>query len=452
MDESTLRSKFRKAIGEPELPRHVRHGARQALKHAARHNPAKYQWIPGGVAAFLAIVTVATLVAVADRDRGRSPVTGLSPASCMASSLVVTGEQGEQLHPAVLPAGFVLTSGNEDNLGAMNVLTYSVPGAADQSYVEIRRYVTSRPAGSLVGGEPRPATVQGNPAVLAVSAPSPDWINVAWPANDGVVIIVTAYRVSAPDVLAVANSVAYRPGISFAYPATPAATVPRQHALAAVPGSDSSTKAILTSMGELDAVLHSSVAPGVDVIRPVWVVWGASTSSGGDQTPSAAVLDANSAALLTRLSGVDDVALSSLTDRGQGACEPPFGVLTRSEVTYLAPPAQGIVTTLKLMTFGILQSTQKGTTLGNCVLLTCDSSAPVWVWTAIASDWRLVSRVCPPPNPAGPPCQTPAAGSWRLEALDGRTGPQHSDFSGSVGGFGPLPADLAALPDFAQTT
>jgi hypothetical protein len=451
MDDSKLRAKFRKAIGEPQLPRHLSHDARHALKGSARREPVKHEWIPGALATFLAVVTVATLVAVAARGREGTTATGISRAPCDLSSLGVTGEQGEQLHPTVLPAGFVLTSGNEDDLGAMNLLTYSVPGYGDKSYIEIRRYMTSEPVGSLVGGSETSVTVQGQPAVLAASAPSPDWINVAWPANNGVVLIVTGYKVSEGDLLAVADNVAYRPGIPFVYPASQGASVTRQDAIAAWQGFDSSTKATLTSLGELNSVLHRTVALG-EAIRPVWAVWGASGTSSGSQTQSGVVVDANSSAPLATLNGVDDVALSSLTDRSQGSCEPPFGVLTRSEFTYLAPSVPGTVSSVKLMTFKTLQSTQNGSTLGNCTLLTCDPNIPVWVWSATATDWRLVSRVCPPPNPNGPPCQSPPAGSWRLRAFDARSGPQHSDLSGSVAGFGPLPAELSALPDLAPST
>ena len=195
------------------------------------------------------------------------------------------------------------------------------------------------------------------------------------------------------------------------------------------------------------------------MIRPVWVVWGGSGSAPSSGPQSGVVIDANSSARLAELAGVNGEALSSLTDRSLGSCEPPLGVLTRSEFIHLLSPKvpgavstiPGAVSTAKLTTLGTLRNTKDGSSLGNCTLLTCDPAVPVWLWSTTASDWQLLWRVCPPPNAAQLPCPTPPPGSWQVRAFDARTGPQHSELSGSSGGFGPLPADLAALPDLAPT-
>jgi preprotein translocase subunit SecD len=39
-----------------------------------------------------------------------------------------------------------------------------------------------------------------------------------------------------------------------------------------------------------------------------------------------------------------------------------------------------------------------------------------------------------------------------MSGVDARTGPQNTSLSGGSAGFGPLPADLAAIPDLASTT
>lgn len=419
------------------------------------------QWIPGAAAALLTVAIVAGLVAVNTFRRGQTPINILSPIACAPSSLSVTGTQGERLHAAVLPTGFVLTFGKEDDLGAMNELTYSVPGVGDKPYIEVRRYMTTRPVESLLtGSQPRSLTIQGKPAVRASGLPGGPLLNIAWMASDGVAVIVTGYKLSDSDVLAFTNNIQYTAGRTFIYPAGPKAQVTRPQALAALPGPDSSKTAILTSFGELDAVLHSggpvnhrpSLRPGVDVIRPVWVVWGGSGSAPPSEQQSGVVIDANSSARIAELAGVNGEALSSLTDRSQGPCDSPLGVLTRSEFTYLSPKIAGVASTAKLMTLGTLRNSKKGSSLGNCMLLTCDPTVPVWAWSATASDWQLLWRVCPPPNGGESPCPTPPPGSWQMRAFDARTGPQHTDFSGSVGGFGPMPADLAALPDLAPTT
>jgi hypothetical protein len=461
MDESNLHSRLRKAIGEAELPPHLRVQIRKAVRQAERGNPLNYEWIPGAVAVLLTVAIVAGFVAVSPLRRGQSPITSLSPVACAASSLSVTGTNGERLHPAVLPSGFVLTFGREDDLGAMNELNYSAPGYGEKPYIEVTRYMTTRPVETLLSGsEPRSITVQGKPAVRATGLTGSPLLNIAWMASDGVAVIVTGYKLSDSDVLAFANNIQYTPGRTFNYPAGTKAQVTRTQALAALPGQASSKTAILTSFGELDAVLHSggpvnhqpSLRSGVEVIRPVWVVWGGSGSAPSSGPQSGVVIDANSSARLAELGGVNGEALSSLTDRSQGSCEPPLGVLTRSEFIYLSPKIAGVVSTVKLMTLGTLRNTKNGSSLGNCMLLTCDPTIPVWAWSATASDWQFLLRVCPPPNAANLPCPTPPPGSWQVRAFDARTGPQHSELSGTMGGFGLLPLDVAALPDLAPTT
>jgi hypothetical protein len=343
----------------------------------------------------------------------------------------------------------------------MNELNYSVPGYGEKPYIEVTRYMTTRPVETLLSGsEPRSITVQGKPAVRATGLTGSPLLNVAWMASDGVAVIVTGYRLSDSDVLAFANNIQYTPERTFNYPAGPKAQVTRPQALAALQGPDSSKIAILTSFGELDAVLHSgrpinhqpSLRPGVEVIRPVWVVWGGSGSAPSSGPQSGVVIDANSSARLAELGGVNGEALASLTDRSQGACEPPLGVLTRSEFTYLSPKIAGVASAAKLMTLGTLRNTKNGSSLGNCMLLTCDPTVPVWAWSATASDWQLLLRVCPPPNGAQLPCPTTPPGSWQMRAFDARTGPQHSELSGTIGGPGLLPPDVAALEDVAPTT
>jgi hypothetical protein len=431
----------------------------KAIRQAESKKPLNYQWVTGGVAVLLTIAIVAGLVAVNTLRRGQTPMTSLSPIACAASSLSVTGTNDERLHPAVLPSGFVLTFGQEDDLGAMNELNYSVPGYGEKPYIEVRRYMTTRPVETLLSGrEPHSITVQGKPAVRATGLTGSPLLNIAWMASDGVAVIVTGYKLSDSDVLAFANNIQYTLGRSFSYPAGPKVKVTRPQALAALPGPDSSKTAILTSFGELDAVLHSggpvnhqpSLRSGVEVIRPVWVVWGGSGSAPSSGLQNGLVIDANSSARLAELGGVNGEALSSLTDRSQGACEPPLGVLTRSEFTYLSPKIAGVVSTAKLMTLGTLRNTENGSSLGNCALLTCDPTVPVWAWSATASDWQLLWRVCPPPNAAQSPCPAPPPGSWQVRAFDARTGPQHSELSGTIGGPGLLPPDVAALEDVAR--
>src|SRR6202035_1303936 len=80
------------------------------------------------------------------------------------------------------------------------------------------------------------------------------------------------------------------------------------------------------------------------------------------------VVDANSGVNVADLGGVNSASLFSLTDRSQSGCQPPFGVLTRSEFQFLMPATQGITVTVKLMTLQTLWRIKEGSTTGICSL------------------------------------------------------------------------------------
>lgn len=385
----------------------------------------------------------------------------ISPAPpCAASSLVVTGTQGERLHPDELPPGFVLQGGSEFELGAMNLLEYATPVYGDRPWLELGRYNTTLPLETLTGGgsQHRVITVQGKSAMLTGGAPAgPTDEVVDWNASVGVVLFVTAHNIPESEVLAVAEHVQYAAGTEFTYPTQPKVTVTRQRALSMLPGAASSSRAVLTSFGEVDAVTQTSrsinhvptLNPKVEVIRPVWVVWSGALNGPTLPVHGGIVVDGNSAVKVADLDGVNSASLLSLTDRSQSGCQPPFGVLTRSEFQFLMPATPGITATVKLMTLQTLRSIKDGSTVGNCSLATCDPGVPVWVWIGTASDCSLMFR-CSPPFPNASPLPTPPAGSWAMRPLDARTGPQNTELSGGPSGHGPLPpSDIAGLPDLA---
>ena len=468
MDESNLRKRLRDAIGEPSLPAHVPEQTRLALRQAAANEPSRHRWIPGFVAVVLAIGMVAGLLAVDNLTRSPAPVAIAPQVQCAASSLLVTGIQGERMHPNQLPPGFVLEQGSsETELGGVGFLTYSTPGYGDRPWLELGRYNTSQPAGTLLGATQKTAVVvQGNPGVLATGAPGgSDDVAVDWRVSPGIVLFVTGYKIPATEVIAVANHVTYSAGTVFTYPAQPKVTVTRQRALSMLPGATSSSRAVLTSFGEVDAVSTPSgpinhvptLRSDIGVTLPVWVVWQSGQTGQTLTAHKGVVIDANSGAELVDLKGVKPASLRALTDRSQSGCEPPFGVLTRSEIKFLVPAAPGASATLKLVTLRILISIQDGSDLGDCSLAACDPGVPVWVWIGTAADCSLMFRCGPPPfansgpglTPASP-LPTPPPGSWALRTFDARTGPQNTELSGETGGHGPVPADVASLPDLAS--
>jgi hypothetical protein len=460
MDESTFRERLRQALGETDLPPHVRDETRRALRDATAGEPHRTRFA-GLVAVLLAVAIVAGLVGVNALRRSQTPVVLPPPAACAASSLVVTGTRGERLFSTELPPGFVLTGGNPDDLGSMGLLTYSVASGGDQPRVVLYREFTTQPLATLIGGGSisQSVTVQGKPALLVGGPPGPDFMNVAWVAGDGLVLIVGGYKISQTELLAVADHVQYVAGTQFTYPIQPRATVTREQALAALPGANGAT---LTSFGEADALIDDSAPvyvprlpalnPSIEVIRPVWVVW---TSLSLSLPARGFVIDATSGIRLVEFHGRYPFALGSLTDRSLSGCNPPFGVLTRSELAYFIPPIAGVASTVKLTTLGTLTALNSagGDSFGNCSLLTCDPNVPVWLLIQTASDSRLMSEHPSPPNPGTSPVRpTPPTGSWAMRGLDARTGPQNTNLSGESAGLGPLPAELAAVPDLSSTT
>jgi hypothetical protein len=410
--------------------------------------------------ATVALVALSLSAACGNAFMTQTPTLAtISPAPpCAASSLIVTGTQGERLHPDELPPGFVLQGGSELELGAMNMLEYATPVYGDRPWLELGRYHTTLPLETLTGGgsQHRMATVQGKPAMLTGAAPAgPGDEVVEWNASVGVVLFVTAHNIPQSEVLEVAEHVQYAAGTEFTYPTQPKVTVTRQRALSMLPGAASSSRAVLTSFGEVDAVTHTSgpinhvptLNPNLEVVRRVWVVWSGALNNQPLPVRGGIVVDANSGVNVADLGGVNSASLSSLSDRSQSGCQPPFGVLTRSEFRFLSPDMPGTTSMVKLVTLQILMNITEGNSIGNCELAACDPDVPVWVWIGTANDCRLLLR-CGPPRGASVPQPSPIGGTWALRPIDARTGPQNTGFGGA-GGRGELPPAMANLPDLA---
>jgi len=399
------------------------------------------------VAGFVIVGPWARHTAVEVSSSTRPPSSSQPAPACPAAALDVTSTRGERLHPDWLPPGFVLNEGSENDLGSRGQLTYTPPGGGDPPRVELLRYHTTETLAQLSGdGSHHPAMVQGKPAVFSGGAPDPAFTSVAWTTAPGTALVVSGYKLTQAVLLEVANGVRYQPGTTFTYPAHPHVAITRGEALAQVDGVAGDRRAVLSSVGEIDAIVHRTgplnhtptIATAVAVTTPVWVAW--NTSS----TLAAQVIDANSGVRLATLPGVADHVLASVTDRSGSSCEPPFGVLTRSEILSLRPAEPGTTETATLTTLARFASTPVGGGYAQCILATCDPTVPTWVLTSTAADHRFTDR-----ESGLGPRPTLRTGSWQVIAYDARTGPQSSAVStGGVSlGAGPPPADLAALPD-----
>ena len=409
------------------------------------------------LAAAVGVVAVVGGVVAVNRDHSRrivvapgpSSTTIASTADCAAASLVVTSKSNERLHPDWLPAGFVLTQGSETALGTTGGLMYSTPVNGDRPYIEMARYHSNVPLDQLVSGSHSPVTVNGHAGIFNIGVPLPKWTAFAWTQAPGTALIVTGYEMSRADLLRVAESVQYESGSPFTYPTHPAIKVTRAQAVAALgPLHGHTSQSALTSYGELTAVENAGTSSepahgaGLPVTRPVWVAWVASGLQSDPPPDNAVVVDAASSETIERRA-VHGGVLDHLTDRSDGTCAPPFGVLTRSEASYLSPPRPGATMIMKLTTQGALEATP---TLGvdlQCALHACDPSVPAWLLIQTASDDRLNDR-----GIARGPANT-QPGSWSVSTLDARTGPQSSDLGGFTESSGEPPADVLAVKDLA---
>ncbi len=369
--------------------------------------------------------------------------------SCPAASLVVSSTSGERLQPNWLPAGFTLRNGNEAALGQIGELDYQTHRS--DSRVEILRYHSTLPLTSLFMGTPTPTIVQRDPGIRSVGNPDPQYAALLWRPQPGVVLVVNGYKLPQADLYKVATNVQYAPGSPFPYPAHERVSVTRNQALAALVAPSSEKHVALTSFGEFDTLArsdpqHSNALPvlaaGSDVTRPVWIAW--TQSPAHASTHSVDVIDAQTDQLIS-IPGVAEHALESITDRSRPSCAPPFGVLTRSEASYLQPPPLGTAEITKLSTQGTIDSYAHVSPTQCDLPSTCDPTVPIWIFIQTAPDQRFTQMETG--LGIGPTNTKP--GSFSITMLDARTGPQNTNFASELGPGTP-PASILAVPDLTS--
>jgi hypothetical protein len=278
---------------------------------------------------------------------------------------------------------------------------------------------------------------------------------VAWNTAPGVALAVSAYKLSEAVMLEIANGVRYTAGTTITYAARPSVRVTRAEALARLGGPAGARHAVLTSIGEVDAIASPTgvlnrtptIAPALDPATAVWVAW--TTSSELKSKPPRRALVVIAAQSGARFDASASFAgVGALTDRSRAGCAPPFGVLTRSEIGFLRPAEMHATQTATLTTLGQLIRADVNT-LSACALASCDPDVPVWVLIDTAPDSRFLGLERGPALAPRPTSAVP--GSWTVTAYDARTGPQSSAASnaGVEIGAGRPPAALVALTDLA---
>jgi hypothetical protein len=423
-------------------------------------------------AAVVAVAVVSGSIVIARSHHGptslvvspsaSSTSTVRSPIDCPAASMSVHGTTGESLDATWIPARFKQTSGSTTDLGSQGGPQYFALGGTDPPFVVLSRFHSSGPIADILGVGTRNAQtirIQGHAGALtdAGFGPPPTTV-IAWTDGPGIELRVQAHNISRADAIRVADSVRYAPGGPFTYPIDPDVKVTRERAISTLSkGSTADVQAALTSFGEFTAVRahdanhRSTIAPDVSVAEPVWVVWVPNGETRSDRT---IVVDARSGETIVSIPQVDALALGSLTDRTARVCAPPFGVLTRSEATYIRQPVPGTVT-MKLVTLGDLIRRPEFEGFASCGPQECDPSVPVWLTVATAADHRLLLggpggglRIVGVTGPAVT-TTTIKAGSWMVTGMDARTGPQDTNLNASISGAGRASARLLALPDLS---
>jgi hypothetical protein len=424
-------------------------------------------------AAVVAVAVIAGSIAIARSHHGptslevsppsSSTSTALPAIDCPAASISVHGTSGETLDATWIPPGFKQTSGSATDLGPPGGPPYFALGGTDPPFVLLSRFHSSGPLADLLGMGTRKAQsigILGHTGVItdAGFGPRPTTA-IAWKYSPGIELEVRAHNISSADAIRVANSVQYTPGGTFVYPINPDVTVTREQADSKLAKrSTADVHAALTSFGEFTAVRahdanhRSTIAPDVPVAAPVWVAWAPNRAKNSD---AAIVVDARSGETIASIPRIDALALESLTDRTTRACAPPFGVLTRSEATYIRQPVGGKTVTMKLVTLNDLIRLPDFAVFANCGLQECDATVPVWMTIATASDHRFLLggpggglRIV---GATGPRVTTTTikAGSFTVLGMDARTGPQDTNLDGSTSGAGRPSARLLALPDLS---
>jgi len=435
------------------------------------HRPRRL--LVGAVALVVALVAVGGAV-VFRRDRAEprrvvvAPVPSstpvLTPRACAAASLHVTSTGGERLHAGWLPPGYTRTEGNQNDLAALANITYSGPATGYAWRVSLIRYRSGAPLAQFVMGEPtQHITVQGHAGIMTGPArPGEDFTFVAWRPAPGIALVTAGWNLHQADLVKVAQNVSYDPGEKFTYPVRPVVKVTRAEALRKLGRSVAGTRAALTSYGELTKIIggrlpkgSQAVIPGVPVTRAIWVAWTPSSRRSDPSVENATVVDAESGQTIEGLPPLPGGVLGNLTDRSGSVCAPPFGVLTRTEVSYLHHYPTGPTSSLKLSTQGTLDANPVFANFAQCVNFACDPTVPVWLSVqAAAGDRYAPDRgpvYVPSGRPVGGPTGNTRSGSWTMTAVDARTGPQDTGLDGSTSGYGRPPADIVAVRDLAPS-
>ena len=408
-------------------------------RHRQRSRPARRNAAVAGVLAAgalsLAACGAAGSAAPSARSSRSAQVTASGPVGC------TTTVHGAVPGPASLaaqwlPAGFHLTSGTTSD--PTSGLTYSTTGS-DPPRIELHLSNSPGALTAAVGGRTSATAVevQGHPGLLEGGPPDPHFIGIYWKPTTSDLLSVVGYKLPAATIIDVAQHVAFSPPSVVSLPVQPGPVVTKESAVAtarrAAHLSRSSAQAKLSSWAEISALLQADDAvtsSGALLVptpwQPVWAVLltGTSPSAGSTSTSSTSsgtelvVVEAASGKAMNVGAIAHQAWFVALTNRdpslggcpGGSTARLPFGVLTRSEETYVAAsspaplgaPGATRSVILKLTTVPVLNRADPGL-YGGCVQQSCSLDELVWPTIVVVRAPAGKTLSCLPGSVSVPP-------------------------------------------------
>lgn len=347
-----------------------------AVRQAIRARGRRLQRRRRGVFATAAAAVIAAVVptVLLSRASKPKPVPVATAADCPAASVPVQVRVGASASLERVPQGWTLTHGNPNQPD--QGLTYASP-AEQAKAQQMERYTTyTAPSATLsvtfpslgltaadtvpplANGSPHPpmpgtttstAVVNGFPAKVTITysgpagqAPSPAFPqdeNISWTPAAGTTLSVEGTNIPPAEMLDIARSATYRPGTVEQLPPNPSYAVTSAVAEHALPPTlRPAGHAALSAWAEIENVgrLHDS---GPVDYRPAWLVY----APAGTDKVTWAIVDAKTDRTLRPVATTAAGWVYGVADRSKPGCQPPLGVLTRSEYSELlyggAPPA-----------------------------------------------------------------------------------------------------------------
>ena len=345
---------------------------RGAIRQRARQLRRRRHALAGGSFASI-LLTGSIVAALAEGRHAPRVVTVMVQPGCSAATMPVQIRVGQSASLTSLPEGWVVTSGNPGQPDSG--ITYSSP--ADQRIAAAMDRYTSytapsvsigisfpslgqvTPASALglrtpttTGTQTTTATIDGVAAHVQITAPPdghpaspayPQTETISWTPAQGTTVTVSGTNVPVPEMLQIARSATYQLGHLVELTPTPTFKLRSAAAIHALPSDHRhGATAVLSSLKEIGTVGQIKL-PSTPDTRSAWLVY----APAGSGQVAWAVVDAETGAVIVaaRVEKADWVY--AVTDRSKPGCQPPLGVLTRTEL-FRGPAPTG--STLSLVT------------------------------------------------------------------------------------------------------